>query len=120
MMGDGIAAIPLFALTNPLLFSLRFCPLYLRLFPVLPPVLFCASSRRWLDVRLLRICVPEQRTQFSEQKSAHADLLVLLASQEIEKNTLMEHLGRHGAEYVQEAMKSAFDKGALDFSKLQR
>ena len=66
------------------------------------------------------ICVPEQRAQFSEQKSAHADLLVLLASQEIEKNTLMEHLGRHGAEHVQEAMKSAFEQGALDFSKLQR
>ena len=82
--------------------------------------LCCRSSRRWLDVRLPRIRVPEQRAQFSEQKSAHADLLVLLASQEIEKNTLMEHLGRHGAEHVQEAMKSAFEQGALDFSKLQR
>ena len=87
---------------------------------MLPPVVFCASSRRWLKFRLLPICIAAQRAQFSEQKSAHADLLVLLASQEIEKNTLMEHLGRHGAECVQEAMKCAFDKGALDFSKLQR
>ena len=60
--------------------------------------------------------IKAERTQQRELQDAHSDLLVLLASQEIEKKALQEHLGRHGPEAVQEAMKSAFDNGALDFT----
>ena len=98
--------------------------------PPLPhPTCASAPRRTLLSILILHLPLPLrlrlrlrprlQRSQYSELKNAHSDLLVLLASQEIEKNTLMEHLGRHGAECVQEAMKGAFEKGALDWTKLE-
>lgn len=54
-----------------------------------------------------------KHTQLEEE---HNDLLVLLASQEIEKNTLLDHHTRVvGESGVQEALAAALKNGALDW-----
>lgn len=81
--------------------------------PDRPAPRFLKAHHPVAPLRLLPAPKVAKHTQLEEE---HNDLLVLLASQEIEKNTLLDHHTRVAGESgVQEALAAALKNGALDW-----